>query len=108
VSLSLYVRTDVLIYSATQLQECLINSLTYLLTVCGIFGHLALSTGSTLHGTVTDFTIMITAILGLLCEEQETYRTSWAKIGRQLVGWLATWMSCGHMARWIEMPLGMG
>jgi len=32
VLLSLYVGTDVLIYSAAQLQGCLINSLTYLLT----------------------------------------------------------------------------
>jgi len=32
VFLSLYVRLDVLIYSATQLQACLINLLTYLLT----------------------------------------------------------------------------
>jgi len=33
VFLSLYVSTDVLIYSAAQLQECLMNLLTYLLTV---------------------------------------------------------------------------
>jgi len=33
VFLSLYVCTDLLIYSAAQLQECLINLLTFLLTL---------------------------------------------------------------------------
>jgi len=37
VFLSPYVRIDVLIYSAAQLQKCLINLLTYLLTYCMLF-----------------------------------------------------------------------
>jgi len=51
--------------------------------VFDIFGHLALSTGSTFNDTVTDFksirllghTVMITAVLGLLRDEQKHYQS---------------------------------